>query len=57
MQRIGRLYTYLRRYTTLEEELAKINRVTLADLRAVADAFPLTPSTVGRLLPQSEKPG
>jgi predicted Zn-dependent peptidase len=51
MQRLGRLWTYLGRYTTLEEELDRINRVTLADLREVAGAFPLRPVTVGRLLP------
>ncbi len=51
MQRIGRLWMYLGRYSTLEEELERINRVTLADLRDVAEAFPLRPATVGRLLP------
>jgi predicted Zn-dependent peptidase len=55
MQRIGRLWTYLGRYTTLEEELERINRVTLDDLRAVAAAFPLRPATVGRLLPADAK--
>lgn len=51
MQRIGRVWTYLGRYTTLDEELARINRVTLADLREVASAFPLRPVTFGTLLP------
>jgi predicted Zn-dependent peptidase len=51
MQRIGRQWTYLHRYTTLEDELARINHVTLADLREVHDAFPMTPVTTGRLLP------
>ncbi|MFM9994358.1 MAG: M16 family metallopeptidase [Phycisphaerales bacterium] len=51
MQRIGRLWTYLGRYTTLDEELTRINRVTLDDLRGVAAAFPLRPVTAGRLLP------
>ena len=41
----------LGRYTTLEEELDRINRVTLADIRAVAEAFPLKPVTIGRLVP------
>jgi predicted Zn-dependent peptidase len=53
MQRIGRLWTYLRRYNPLEEELARINAVTLQDLRDLAEAFPLKPMTVGRLLPKS----
>lgn len=51
MQRLGRHWLYLGRYATLEEELERINAVSLADLRAVAAAYPLTPVTVGRLLP------
>jgi predicted Zn-dependent peptidase len=51
MQRIGRLWTYLGRYTPLEDELARINAVTLQDLRDLAAAFPLVPTTTGRLLP------
>lgn len=51
MQRLGRLWTYLGRYTTLEEELDRINRVTLQEMRDVAAAFPLEPLTTGRLLP------
>ena len=51
MQRIGRLWTYLRRYTPLEDELARINRVTIDELHEVAAAFPLRPTTTGRLLP------
>ncbi|MBL9032518.1 MAG: insulinase family protein [Phycisphaerae bacterium] len=51
MQRLGRLWTYLGRYTTLEEELERINRVTLDDLREVAREFPLRPVTAGRLIP------
>jgi predicted Zn-dependent peptidase len=51
MQRIGRLWTYLKRHTPLEDELERINRVTLDDLRALAAAYPLRPTTVGRLLP------
>jgi predicted Zn-dependent peptidase len=52
MQRLGRQWTYLGKYTTLEEELERINRVTLKEMREVAAAFPLRPVTVGRLLPQ-----
>lgn len=51
MHRLGRLWTYLGRYATLEEELDRLAAVTLHDLRAVHDAFPLKPVTVGRLLP------
>jgi predicted Zn-dependent peptidase len=51
MQRLGRQWTYLGTYTTLEEELERINAVTVADIRALLEEFPLRPRTVGRLLP------
>ncbi|MCC6661068.1 MAG: insulinase family protein [Phycisphaerales bacterium] len=51
MQRIGRYWTYLGRYATLEEELARITAVTRADLAALAAEFPPEPTTIGRLLP------
>lgn len=51
MQRLGRQWTYLGRYSTLEEELERINRVSVADVRKVLAEFPLSPRTVGWLLP------
>ncbi|MDX2132406.1 MAG: pitrilysin family protein [Planctomycetota bacterium] len=51
MQRLGRLWTYLGRYATLEEELAMLSGVTLDNLRALRGEFPVRPVTVGRLLP------
>lgn len=51
MHRLGRQWTYLGKYSTLEEELECIRRVTLKDLRETAEAFPITPVTVGRMLP------
>ncbi|MFO0831842.1 MAG: pitrilysin family protein [Phycisphaerales bacterium] len=51
MHRLGRLYTYLHRYWSLEEELEKVSRVTLKDLRDLCESFPMEPVTVGRLLP------
>ncbi len=51
MHRLGRLYTYLHRYWSLEEELDKVSRVTLKDLKDLCAAFPMEPVTVGRLLP------
>lgn len=53
MHRLGRMFTYLRTYWPLEDELAKLARVTLDDVRAICDAFPMQPVTVGRLLPAS----
>jgi predicted Zn-dependent peptidase len=54
MHRLGRLWPYLGRYMTLEEELAAINRVSLEDLRRVAREFPFRPRTIGRMLPAAE---
>ncbi len=54
MQRLGRQWMYLGRYATLEEELARINAVTVDDLRALLREFPLRPRTVGRLLPAAK---
>lgn len=51
MHRLGRMWLYLGKHLALEEELKKLSSVTLADLRDVARAFPLTPTTVGRLVP------
>jgi len=53
MQRLGRLWTMTGQYLPLEEELAKIEAVTLDDLKAVCDAYPLDRCTLGRMLPQS----
>ncbi len=53
MQRLGRTWTYHREYRTLERELELIDRVSVADIKALAAAFPLSPKTVGTLLPAS----
>jgi predicted Zn-dependent peptidase len=52
MQRLGRQWTYLGRYSTLETELDRINAVTVADVRRVIAEFPLRPRTVAWLLPK-----
>jgi predicted Zn-dependent peptidase len=51
MQRLGKMWTYLGAHSTLEEELAKINAVTKSDVKALSEAFPLKPRTVGRMMP------
>ena len=51
MRRLGHLWTYLWEYRSLEEELERINAVTLDDLRAVHEAFPIQPIVTGRLTP------
>lgn len=52
MQRLGRLWTYLGAYQSLEDELDRINVVTLDDLRAEYEAFPFRPRTIGRIIPK-----
>lgn len=52
MQRLGQFWTYLGRYAPIETELEKINRITMDDLRACYEAFPMRMKTVGRLLPR-----
>jgi len=51
MQRIGRTWTSLGRYESLDEEVDRIGRVTLNELRSVAEQFPLAPATIGVLTP------
>ncbi len=50
MDRLGRLWTALRCYRPLDEDLRRINRVTLDEIREVARAFPLAPVTIARLI-------
>ncbi len=52
MQRLGRQWTYLGKYSTLEEELERINAVTVQDVQAVLRDYPFSPRTVGWLLPE-----
>lgn len=51
MQRIGRRWLAMGNYATLEDELDRINRVTLDEVREVFTRYPMVPRTVGRLLP------
>lgn len=51
MQRVGRQWLAHKSYRSLEDELERIRAITIDDLKAVAEAFPLKPRTLGRLLP------
>jgi len=51
MQRLGRVWTSLGKRIPLEEEVDRINRVTLDEIRGVARDFPIRPVTMGRLVP------
>jgi predicted Zn-dependent peptidase len=52
MRRLGRLWTYMGSYTSLDEELRRINAVTLDDLRSTYAEFPITPLVIGHLTPE-----
>ena len=54
MIRLGTLHSYPGSYMPLEEELAKIQAVTLDDMRAVWEAFPLEPRLVSTLTPAGD---
>lgn len=51
MHRLGRLWAYGQGYTSLEDELARINRVSVHDVLSVIEQHPWTPQTTGTLLP------
>lgn len=51
MHRLGRLFTSIGEYHTLEHELDRLSRVTLDDLHSCLRDFPLEPVTVGKLVP------
>lgn len=53
MRRIGQVWSTMGEYLPLEEELSRIEAVTLHDLREVQEAFPITPHITGRLRPVS----
>ena len=51
MMRLGRQWTLLHEYLPLETELARIDAVTLDDVRQTLAAFPVSPRIEGVLLP------
>lgn len=51
MQRLGRQWTYLGEYTTLEDELQRISAIGVDDVKRVLGEFGFSPCTVGRLRP------
>jgi len=52
MKRLGTMWTVHGAYRSLEEELARIDAVTLDDLHRVLDAWPMTPWVTGTLDPE-----
>ncbi len=53
MQRIGSQWTLTGQYRPLEEELARIEAISVSDVRSVIEAFDPKPTTFGMLLPAS----
>ena len=53
MQRIGRQWTLMGIYLPLEEELSRIGRIDVNDVRDVLQEFDPNPTTIGVLLPAS----
>ena len=54
MERLGRHWTYLNRYETLESEVERMASVTIQDLKDVAKAYPISLKTIGRMMPATE---
>ncbi len=51
MQRLGRLWTMTGQYQPLEDELAKIESITLDSLRELCDTYPIDKCTLGKIVP------
>jgi len=51
MHRLGRQWLYHGAYTPMEDELARVNAVTVAGVRELLAAMPIAPGAVGTLLP------
>ena len=57
MRRLGSLWLYQGEYRGLEEELERIESVTIDDLHRVAELFPFTPLVTARLRPAAPDRG
>ncbi|MSR29494.1 MAG: insulinase family protein [Phycisphaerales bacterium] len=53
MQRLGAVMASTAEYTTLEEELARVNALSIDDLRGYLTDFPFEPMTIVRVVPTS----
>ncbi len=57
MQRLGRLWTMTGQYMPLEEELDKIESITIDSLRELCDRYPIDRCTLGRIIPANVPAG
>lgn len=55
MQRLGRLWTMTGQYQPLEDELAKIESITIDDLRDLCDRYPIDRCTLGKMIPATDQ--
>ncbi len=53
MQRLGRLWASSGQYISLEEEIERINAVSVDLIKDLIDRFPLDQCTLGRMVPES----
>ena len=51
MRRLGRVWLYSGAYRSLEDEIRRLNEVTLDELRTVHAEFPVRPRVMARLTP------
>lgn len=51
MQRLGRLWTMTGAYQPIEDELERIEAISLDSLRELCDAFPIEQCTLGKMIP------
>jgi len=52
MRRLGHVWTVLGRYESLEDDLRRVEALTIDDLRALIREFPLEPRTIAALRPK-----
>jgi predicted Zn-dependent peptidase len=52
MRRLGHVWTVLRRYESLEDDLRRVEALTIDDLKALIREFPLEPRTIAALRPK-----
>ncbi|MCR9076379.1 MAG: hypothetical protein NXI07_10120, partial [bacterium] len=57
MQRLGRLWTMTGQYMPLEEELDKIESITIDSLRELCDRYSIDRCTLGRIIPANVPAG
>jgi predicted Zn-dependent peptidase len=53
MQRLGRLWTMTGAYQPLEDEMSKIEAISIDSLRALCDQYPIDNCTLGKMIPAS----